>query len=69
MLIAVCAKKDWPVQLFVVGHGPYSEAREILPAAFFTVISAARIMATAYASADIFVFPSHNRLISADVTP
>ena len=47
-----------PVQLFIVGHGPYSEAlAESLPDAFFSVISRAPL-ATAYASADIFVFPS-----------
>jgi glycosyltransferase involved in cell wall biosynthesis len=48
-----------PVQLFVVGHGPYSEkfARS-LPEAVFTGYLTGRALATAYASADIFVFPS-----------
>ena len=48
-----------PVQLFVVGHGPYSEAfAESLPEAFFTGYLRGKELATAYASADIFVFPS-----------
>jgi glycosyltransferase involved in cell wall biosynthesis len=48
-----------PVQLFVVGHGPYSEAfAESLPEAFFTGYLTGKDLATAYASADIFVFPS-----------
>jgi glycosyltransferase involved in cell wall biosynthesis len=48
-----------PVQLFVVGHGPYSEAfAKSLPEAFFTGYLRGIELATAYASADIFVFPS-----------
>jgi glycosyltransferase involved in cell wall biosynthesis len=48
-----------PVQLFVVGHGPYSEAfAESLPEAFFTGYLTGKELAIAYASADIFVFPS-----------
>jgi glycosyltransferase involved in cell wall biosynthesis len=48
-----------PVQLFVVGHGPYSEAlAKSLPEAFFTGYLRGTELATAYASADIFVFPS-----------
>jgi glycosyltransferase involved in cell wall biosynthesis len=48
-----------PVQLFLVGHGPYSEAlAESLPEAFFTGYLTGKELATAYASADIFVFPS-----------
>ncbi len=48
-----------PVQLFVVGHGPYSEAfAKSLPEAFFTGYLKGTELATAYASADIFVFPS-----------
>jgi len=51
--------EDLPVQLFVVGHGPYSEAlAESLPEAFFTGYLTGKELATAYASADIFVFPS-----------
>src|SRR5438128_1412502 len=48
-----------PVQLFIVGHGPYSEAlAKSLPEAFFTGYLTGTELATAYASADIFVFPS-----------
>ena len=48
-----------PVQLFVVGHGPYSdEFASSLPEAFFTGYLAGKDLAAAYASADIFVFPS-----------
>src|SRR5881398_1994768 len=47
------------VQLFVVGHGPYSEAfAQSVPEAFFTGYLRGKELATAYASADIFVFPS-----------
>jgi len=47
------------VQLFVVGHGPYSKTlSETLPDAFFTGYLTGKELATAYASADIFVFPS-----------
>jgi glycosyltransferase involved in cell wall biosynthesis len=52
-------KEGLPVQLFVVGHGPYSEAlAKSLPEAFFTGYLRGTDLATAYASADIFVFPS-----------
>ena len=48
-----------PIQLFVVGDGPYSEAlAKSLPEAFFTGYLRGSELATAYASADIFVFPS-----------
>ena len=48
-----------PVQLFVVGHGPYSQAlSETLPDAVFTGYLTGVELATAYASADVFVFPS-----------
>src|SRR5512133_2182604 len=48
-----------PVQLFVVGHGPYSEAlARSVPEAVFTGYLRGKELATAYASADIFVFPS-----------
>ena len=48
-----------PVQLFVVGHGPYSEAfAKSLPEAVFTGYLTGNELAAAYASADIFVFPS-----------
>src|SRR5207249_9740011 len=52
-------KEGLPVQLFIVGHGPYSEAlARALPEAFFTGYLRGAELATAYASADIFVFPS-----------
>jgi glycosyltransferase involved in cell wall biosynthesis len=47
------------IQLFIVGHGPYTEAlHESLPEAFFTGYLSGKDLAAAYASADIFVFPS-----------
>jgi len=47
------------VQLFVVGHGPYSQAlSETLPDAVFTGYLTGVELATAYASADVFAFPS-----------
>lgn len=52
-------KEGLPVQLFVVGHGPYSGAlAKSLPEAFFTGYLRGKELAAAYASADIFVFPS-----------
>jgi glycosyltransferase involved in cell wall biosynthesis len=48
-----------PVQLMVVGHGPYSEEfSKSLPEACFTGYLIGTDLAAAYASADIFVFPS-----------
>ena len=48
-----------PIHLFVVGHGPYSERlAKSLPEAFFTGYLTGTELATVYASADIFVFPS-----------
>jgi glycosyltransferase involved in cell wall biosynthesis len=47
------------VQLYFVGDGPYSQAlSEILPEACFTGYLRGEQLAAAYASADIFVFPS-----------
>jgi glycosyltransferase involved in cell wall biosynthesis len=47
------------IQLCVVGHGPYSkEFSESLPDALFTGYLTGKELATAYASTDIFVFPS-----------
>ncbi len=52
-------KEGLSIQLFIVGHGPYSEAlHESLPEAFFTGYLTGKELAAAYASADIFVFPS-----------
>ncbi|MEP7015581.1 MAG: glycosyltransferase, partial [Verrucomicrobiota bacterium] len=51
--------ENLPVQLFVVGHGPYAdELSKSLPEAFFTGFLTGKDLAAAYASADIFVFPS-----------
>jgi glycosyltransferase involved in cell wall biosynthesis len=48
-----------PVQLSVVGHGPYAkELASNLPDALFTGSLHGQELAAAYASADIFVFPS-----------
>ena len=47
------------VQLVVVGHGPYSkEFSELLPEAVFTGYLRGKDLAAAYASSDVFVFPS-----------
>src|ERR1700730_5476600 len=52
-------QKGLSVQLFVVGHGPYSQAlSETLPDAVFTGYLTGVELATAYASADVFAFPS-----------
>ncbi len=52
-------RKTLPLQLFFVGDGPYSKAlAETLPDAFFTGSLTGVPLATAYASADIFAFPS-----------
>jgi glycosyltransferase involved in cell wall biosynthesis len=51
--------EELSIQLFIVGHGPYSETlHESLPEAFFTGYLTGKDLASAYASADIFVFPS-----------
>jgi glycosyltransferase involved in cell wall biosynthesis len=47
------------IQLILVGHGPYSEDfSKSVPDAVFTGYLKGRDLAKAYASADIFVFPS-----------
>ena len=52
-------KEKLPVQLIVIGDGPYSEAlAKSLPDAVFTGYLRGAELATAYASSDIFVFPS-----------
>ena len=52
-------KEGLPIQLCVVGHGPYSkEFSDALPEALFTGYLKGEELAGAYASADIFVFPS-----------
>jgi glycosyltransferase involved in cell wall biosynthesis len=48
-----------PVELLLVGHGPYSQAlAETLPDAIFTGYLRGKELAAAYASSDIFAFPS-----------
>jgi glycosyltransferase involved in cell wall biosynthesis len=51
--------ENLPVQLYLVGNGPYIGAlQELMPDAIFTGYLAGEELATAYASADVFVFPS-----------
>ena len=48
-----------PVQLYLVGLGPYTASLEqLLPDAVFTGYLAGEDLAAAYASADLFAFPS-----------
>jgi glycosyltransferase involved in cell wall biosynthesis len=48
-----------PVKLYVVGHGPYSEGlAAALPDAVFLGYLTGEALAKAYASADVFIFPS-----------
>jgi Glycosyltransferase len=49
-----------PIQLYLVGDGPYLQALNstLLPDAVFTGYLRGNDLATAYASADLFVFPS-----------
>lgn len=50
---------DVPLALALVGDGPYlPELRKLLPDAIFTGYLAGEQLATAFASADVFVFPS-----------
>ncbi|MFL6536609.1 MAG: glycosyltransferase, partial [Chthoniobacterales bacterium] len=52
-------ERDEPVRLYLVGDGPYAGAlRETIPDAVFTGYLTGERLASAYASADIFVFPS-----------
>ena len=52
-------KDGLPVQPVFVGDGPYvRELREALPGAWFTGVLAGAELAAAYASGDIFLFPS-----------
>ncbi|MFL6538186.1 MAG: glycosyltransferase, partial [Chthoniobacterales bacterium] len=52
-------ERDEPVRLYLVGDGPYAGAlRETVPDAVFTGYLTGERLASAYASADIFVFPS-----------
>jgi len=48
-----------PIQLYLVGDGPYLQAlHEAIPEAIFTGYLRGKELAAAYASADVFVFPS-----------
>ncbi|MEO5754266.1 MAG: glycosyltransferase family 1 protein, partial [Chthoniobacterales bacterium] len=48
-----------PVQLSIVGHGPYSDTlARMMPEACYTGYLSGTELAKAYASSDIFVFPS-----------
>src|SRR5881227_3496174 len=48
-----------PIQLYLVGDGPYLQAlNKALPEAVFTGYLRGKELAAAYASADVFVFPS-----------
>ena len=49
-----------PIQLYLVGDGPYLQTLNstLLPDAVFTGYLRGKELATAYASADVFVFPS-----------
>lgn len=61
LLVAALKKLDGavPVRPLIVGDGPYrAEMERLLPDAIFTGYLAGEDLATAYASADFFVFPS-----------
>jgi glycosyltransferase involved in cell wall biosynthesis len=51
--------KNGPLTLAIVGEGPYrTELEKLLPDAIFTGILNGRELGVAYASADLFIFPS-----------
>lgn len=53
-------KKNPKVRALVVGDGPAGdEAQEMLPIAHFTGFATGEDLAKAYASSDVFLFPSH----------
>lgn len=62
VIAAACrrlAKERLPIQMVFVGEGPYlKELRRALPDACFTGALSGTDLATAYASADVFLFPS-----------
>ena len=60
LIVAACrALPPGAAQTVFVGDGPYlPELRHLMPEACFTGALAGRELATAYASADIFLFPS-----------
>lgn len=58
-VIPALRKKAGPFTLAIVGEGPYrAELEKLLPDAIFTGILNGRELGVAYASADLFVFPS-----------
>jgi len=58
-IMAPLRKKMGPLTLALVGEGPYrAELEKLLPDAIFTGILNGRELGVAYASADLFVFPS-----------
>ncbi|MEI8233830.1 MAG: glycosyltransferase [Verrucomicrobiota bacterium] len=62
VIVAACGRLDaeaLPVQMVFVGDGPYlKELRRALPQACFTGALSGTDLAEAYASADVFLFPS-----------
>ncbi len=58
-VIPALRRKSGPFTLAIVGEGPYrAELEKLLPDAIFTGILTGRELGVAYASADLFVFPS-----------
>jgi glycosyltransferase involved in cell wall biosynthesis len=58
-VIPALRKRVGPFTLALVGEGPYrAELQKLLPDAIFTGILSGRELGIAYASADLFVFPS-----------
>jgi len=58
-VIPALRQKAGPFTLALVGEGPYrAELEKLLPGAIFTGILSGRELGVAYASADLFVFPS-----------
>jgi len=58
-VVPALREKAGPFTLAIVGEGPYrAELERLLPGAIFTGILSGRELGVAYASADLFVFPS-----------
>lgn len=58
-MIPLLRKQAGPFSLALVGDGPYlPELKELLPEAIFTGILTGNELGRAYASADLFIFPS-----------
>jgi glycosyltransferase involved in cell wall biosynthesis len=58
-ILPALRKKTGPFTLAIVGEGPYrAELEKLLPGVIFTGILSGRELGIAYASADLFVFPS-----------